>query len=134
MTIPEAVHLILQSWVMGVNDDLFVLDMGEPVKIYDLAKLLIILQGYIPGEDIKIKITGLRPGEKLYEEVLIDEEKTKSTAVKKIFRTKSFHDFNQVSFLFQLDELVDSLELEDLKTDNLKQRLKEMVSTYKPKE
>src|SRR5581483_7896316 len=94
MTIPEAVHLVLQSWMMGENNDLFVLDMGEPVKIYDLARLLITLQGYVPEEDIKIKITGLRPGEKLYEEVLVKEEETLSTSVQKIFRTKNYLNFD----------------------------------------
>ena len=133
MTIPEAVHLILQSWVMGLNNDLFVLDMGEPIKIYDLARLLIMLQGYIPGEDIKIKIIGLRPGEKLFEEILISEEKTKSTAVKKVFRTKNFLNFNKLAFLFNLDQLIDSLEEDDLNTENLKKRLREMISTYKPR-
>ena len=131
MTIPEAVHLILQSWVMGLNNDLFVLDMGEPIKIYDLARLLIMLQGYIHGGDIKIKIIGLRPGEKLFEEILIGEEKTKSTAVKKIFRTKNFLNFNKLAFLFNLDQLIDSLEEDDLNTENLKKRLREMISTYR---
>ncbi len=132
MTIPEAVHLILQSWVMGQNNDLFVLDMGEPIKIYDLAKLLITLQGYIPEKDIKIKITGLRPGEKLYEEVLVKEEETSSTAVKKIFRTQNYMNFDQLAFLHNLNLLVESLNNEGLNFAYLRDRLKNMVSTYKP--
>jgi len=132
MTIPEAVHLILQSWVMGVNNDLFVLDMGEPIKIYDLVKLLIMLQGYVPEKDIKIKIIGLRPGEKLYEEVLVGEEMTNSTSVKKIFRTKNYHKFNELEFLDNLDLLIESLGEDDLNIGNLRDKLKAMVSTYSP--
>ena len=132
MTIPEAAHLILQSWIMGENNDLFVLDMGEPVKIYELAKMLIALEGYDPENDIKIKIIGLRPGEKLYEEVLVKEEETSSTAYKKIFRTQNYHNFDKLVFLNNLNELLDILSEEDLNIEHLKNRLKEMVSTYKP--
>jgi FlaA1/EpsC-like NDP-sugar epimerase len=132
MTIPEAVHLILQSWVMGVNNDLFVLDMGEPVKIYELAKLLISFQGYEPEKDIKIKIVGLRPGEKLFEEVLVDEEETNSTAVKKIFRTKNYMSFDKLAFLNNLNLLVESLDEDGLNVEFLKGQLQQMISTYKP--
>lgn len=132
MTIPEAVHLILQTWVMGENNDLFVLDMGESIKIYDLAKSLIALHGYTPEEDIKIKIVGLRPGEKLYEEVLVDEEEVNATAVKKIFRTKNYMNFDRLAFLHNLDLLVDGIEDEGLNPAYIKERLKNMVSTYKP--
>ncbi len=132
MTIPEAVHLILQSWVMGQNNDLFVLDMGESVKIYDLAKLLIVLQGYEPEIDIKIKITGLRPGEKLYEEVLVKEEETSSTSVKKIFRTKNYMSFNTLVFLNELNLLIESIEDEGLNAEYLRNGLQQMISTYKP--
>ena len=132
MTIPEAVHLILQAWIMGENNDLFVLDMGEPIKIYDLARLLIILHGYIPESEIKIKITGLRPGEKLYEEVLVGSEETESTKIKKVFRTKNHMDFDQVSFLVRLNILREIAEDDSLCTDNLKEELKKMVKTYRP--
>jgi FlaA1/EpsC-like NDP-sugar epimerase len=132
MTIPEAVHLILQSWVMGQNNDLFVLDMGEPVKIYDLAKLLITLEGYVPEKDVKIKIVGLRPGEKLYEEVLVGEEETKATTVKKVFRTQNYMSFDKLIFLHNLNLLLESLEEEGVGVDYLKEKLKGMVSTYKP--
>ena len=71
MTIPEAVSLILQSMTYMKGSDIFVLDMGKPVKIYDLAKNMIRLSGLTPHEDIEIKIVGLRPGEKLFEELLI---------------------------------------------------------------
>lgn len=134
MTIPEAVHLILQSWVMGENNDLFVLDMGEPVKIYDLAKALIALEGYEPEKDIKIKIIGLRPGEKLYEEVLVKEEETLSTSVKKIFRTQNYMSFDKLAFLTNLNLLVESLEEDGLNITGIKERLQKMVSTYHPAE
>jgi FlaA1/EpsC-like NDP-sugar epimerase len=132
MTIPEAVHLILQSWVMGRNNDLFVLDMGESVKIYELAKLLITLQGYVPEKDIKIKITGLRPGEKLYEEVLVKEEETVSTPIKKIFRTQNHMSFDKLAFMHNLNLLVEALQEEGLNVSYLRDKLKVMVSTYKP--
>lgn len=138
MTISEAVHLILQAWIMGENNDLFVLDMGEPIKIYDLAKLLIVLHGYVPEEEIMIKIIGLRPGEKLYEEVLVKEEEVKSTAVKKLYRTKNFMDFNKLVFLNNLNLLSETIEVDGLCTVNgvcsvdIKQKLKQMVSTYRP--
>lgn len=132
MTIPEAVHLILQSWVMGENNDLFVLDMGESVKIYDLAKTLIALEGYIPEEEIKIDIVGLRPGEKLYEEVLVKEEETLSTSVEKIFRTQNYVNFDKLAFLHNLELLLESIEEDGMNDAPLRSRLQSMVSTYKP--
>jgi FlaA1/EpsC-like NDP-sugar epimerase len=88
MTIPEAVALVLQAGGMASGGEVFVLDMGEPVKIFDLAKNLIRLSGFEPEEDIEIKVTGLRPGEKLYEELLMDEEGLKTTQNEKIFVAK----------------------------------------------
>ncbi len=85
MTIPEAVRLVLEAGAMGNGGDIFVLDMGNPVKILDLAENLIKLSGFIPYKDIEIKFTGLRPGEKLYEELLMDEEGLRKTDNKKIF-------------------------------------------------
>ena len=134
MTIPEAVHLVLQSWVMGENNDLFVLDMGESIKIYDLAKLLIALHGYEPEVDIKIKIVGLRPGEKLYEEVLVEEEGTQATAMKKIFRTQNYVSFDKLTFLNNLGMLMEQIDEDGLNVEVLKERLKGMVSTYHPSE
>lgn len=132
MTIPEAVHLILQSWVMGQNNDLFVLDMGEPVKIYDLAKLLITIHGYVPEKEIKINIVGLRPGEKLYEEVLVKEEEVKSTSVKKIFRTQNYLSFDKLSFMYNLDLLCELVNEDSLNILPVKDGLLRLISTYKP--
>jgi FlaA1/EpsC-like NDP-sugar epimerase len=134
MTIPEAVHLILQSWVMGENNDLFVLDMGESVKIYDLARLLITMRGYIPDEEVKIKIIGLRPGEKLYEEVLVKEEETHATSVKKIFRTQNHVSFEPLVFIYTLNSLLESIEEDGLNVKDIKETMQNLVSTYHPRE
>jgi FlaA1/EpsC-like NDP-sugar epimerase len=85
MTIPEAVQLILQALTHASGGEIFALDMGEPMKIYDLAVSLIKLMGYEPNVDIPIKVTGLRPGEKLYEEILMAEEGLTATKHNKIF-------------------------------------------------
>ena len=74
MTVREAVSLVIQAGLLAEGGEIFVLDMGKPVKIYDLAVNLIKLKGYIPGEEIKIDVVGLRPGEKMYEEILMEEE------------------------------------------------------------
>ena len=88
MLIPEAAQLVLQAGAYAKGGEIFVLDMGNPVPIYDLAKDLIKLSGFEPGIDIKIEITGLRPGEKLYEELLMDEEGLRKTSHEKIFIAK----------------------------------------------
>ena len=88
MTIPEAVQLVIQAGSMVIGGEVFVLDMGQPVKIYDLARNLIKLSGYKPDEDIEIVFTGLRPGEKLYEELLLEEEGLSTTRHNKIFVAK----------------------------------------------
>lgn len=85
MTIPEAVQLVIQAGAMATGGEIFILDMGDPVRIMDLAENVIRLSGYIPNVDIDIKVTGLRPGEKLYEELLLDEEGIEKTAHNKIY-------------------------------------------------
>ena len=94
MTIPEASQLVLQAGAMGNGGEVFLLDMGEPVKIVDLAKNMIRLSGFEPNKDIRIEFTGLRPGEKLYEELLTAEEGTNTTTHKKIFEA-ALEDVNQ---------------------------------------
>lgn len=89
MTIPEAVQLVIQTGTMAKGGEIFVLDMGEPVKIMDLAKSVIKLSGFTPGEDIEIKVTGMRPGEKLYEEILTAEEGLNSTTHERIYVAKA---------------------------------------------
>lgn len=104
MTIPEAVSLILQSMLYMKGKDIFVLDMGDPVKIYDLAENMIRLMGLRPHEDIQIKITGLRPGEKLYEELLLEGDFIKKTANGRIFKEE--RPFNPIQF--DIEELPDA--------------------------
>lgn len=86
MSIPEACQLVLQAGTMGNGGEIYVFDMGKPVRIYELAEKMIQLSGHVPGEDIKIVVTGLRPGEKLYEELLADGENTKPTTHEKILQ------------------------------------------------
>src|SRR5437899_5285167 len=93
MTIPEAVQLVLQASVMGQGGDVFVLDMGEQVRVADLARNMILLSGQRPDRDIKIRYTGLRPGEKLYEELFDEREQVESTSHKKIKRAVSGETF-----------------------------------------
>ena len=127
MTIPEAVSLILQAFCYAEGGEIFVLDMGEPVKIYDLAKKIIRYRGYEPGEDIKIKITGLRPGEKLYEELLMDEEGLQSTPNKLIHIGKPIA-MNDKLFFKELDKLIASAYKND---KNIKEKVATIVDTYK---
>jgi FlaA1/EpsC-like NDP-sugar epimerase len=104
MTIPEAVQLVIQAGAMGEKGEIFVLDMGEPVKIINLAQDLIRLSGFEPDKDIKIEFTGIRPGEKLFEEVLTAEEGTKATKHERIFIAKAT-DIDSKSFCKELDHL-----------------------------
>ena len=130
MTIPEAVQLILQAVTYAKGGEIFVLDMGEPVKIYDLAVSLIKLLGYEPNVDIPIEITGLRPGEKLYEEILMSEEGLTSTKHDKIFISKPMH--------MEMNELEEKLNIlkeleynEKYSNENIKNVMKEVVPTYR---
>lgn len=126
MTIPEAVSLILQAFIYAKGGEIFVLDMGEPVKIYDLAKKIIRCKGLEPGIDIKIKITGLRPGEKLYEELLMDEEGLQETPNKLIHIGKPIEMNNKV-FLKELDKLISYAYKND---KSIKEKLAKVVDTY----
>ena len=126
MTIPEAVSLVLQAGAYAKGGEIFVLDMGEPVKIADLAKNLIRLSGYKLGEDIEIEYTGLRPGEKLYEELLMDEEGLQDTENKMIHIGKPI-DMDEEKFMHQLIQLRDAAN-ED--SDAIRAMVKEIVPTY----
>jgi FlaA1/EpsC-like NDP-sugar epimerase len=129
MTIPEAVSLVLQAGVYAKGGEIFVLDMGEPVKILDLAKNLIKLSGYKVDEDIKIEFTGLRPGEKLYEELLMDEEGLTDTDNKLIHIGKPI-EFDESQFYVQLNNLKKAVENE---CDDVRPLIQEIVPTYVPK-
>lgn len=133
MTIPEAVQLILQAVTYAKGGEIFVLDMGEPVKIYDLAVSLIKLLGYEPNVDIPIEITGLRPGEKLYEEILMSEEGLTSTKHDKIFISKPMH--MEMSELEEKLNILKELEYnEKYSNENIKNVMKEVVTTYREPE
>lgn len=126
MTIPEASQLVLQAGAMAKGGEVFVLDMGEPVRIYDLAKDLITLSGLIPDKDIEIKITGLRPGEKLFEELLSAEDGTEKTMHKKIF-TARIKEIDKA----ELDrEISNILEITD--GEKVVAALQKIVPTYTP--
>lgn len=134
MTIPEAVELVLQSITYAKGGEIFVLDMGEPVKIYDLAKSLIELSGLTLGEDIDIEIIGMRPGEKLYEELLMAEENLQETGHEKIFITQPM-DFTNEEIEEKLNSLRNIIDNDITDKDIIKQTMKHCVPTYKdPKE
>ena len=130
MTIPEAVSLVLEAGAMAKGGEIFVLDMGEPVKILTLAENLIRMYGKVPYKDVEIKFTGLRPGEKLYEELLMNEEGLKSTANKKIFIGKQIH-INPTELLSQLDHLQSVVETND--SEASVHVLEEIVPTFNHK-
>ena len=130
MTIPEAVSLVLQAGAYAKGGEIFVLDMGEPVKILDLAKNLILLSGHKPDEDIQIVFTGLRPGEKLYEEMLMDEEGLQDTENNLIHIGKPI-ELDEEKFLNQLEKLKEYVVTEP---SDIREWVKEIVPTYQPKE
>lgn len=129
MTIPEAVSLVLQAGAYARGGEIFILDMGEPVKILDLAKNLIRLSGYKVDEDIKIEFTGLRPGEKLYEELLMNEEGMRETDNRLIHIGKPI-EIDEAGFFVQLNNLKRAATEE---CDNIKELIQEIVPTYNPK-
>lgn len=126
MLIPEAAQLVLQAGAYAKGGEVFVLDMGKPVKIYDLAENLIKLSGYKPNEEIKIQITGLRPGEKLYEELLMNKDLRK-TQHNKIFVDKP-ESISLSNLKNQIDDLIFATKLGN--ENMLKDKLKEIVPTY----
>lgn len=128
MTIPEAVSLVLQAGVYARGGEIFVLDMGEPVKIVDLAKNLILLSGHKPDDDIPIVYTGLRPGEKLYEEMLMEEEGLQDTENKLIHIGKPIK-IDEEQFFKQLEKLADYVVQEP---EDIRKWVQEIVTTYHP--
>lgn len=126
MTIPEAVSLVLQAGASATGGEIFVLDMGEPVKIVDLAKNMIKLSGFEPDVDIKIEYTGLRPGEKLFEELLMDEEGLRSTDNKLIYVGQPI-EFDEEHFFSRLEELRVAVEDDNLPVREI---ISELVPTY----
>ena len=127
MLIPEAAQLVLQAGAYAKGGEIFVLDMGKAVKIYDLAENLIRLSGYKPNEDIKIKITGLRPGEKLYEELLMNNDELRKTGHNKIFIDKP-ETISLIKLRKQIDDLMFVTKLGN--KNMLIDKLKEIVPTY----
>ena len=128
MTIPEAVSLVLQAGVLARGGEIFVLDMGEPVKIDTLARNLIKLSGYKPDEDIQVVYTGLRPGEKLFEEKLMAEEGMKKTKNELIHIGKPIP-FNTEVFLLQLTHLAKAC---NRNSEDIVGMVEEMVTTFHP--
>lgn len=129
MTIPEAVSLVLQAGAYAKGGEIFILDMGEPVKIDDLAKNLIRLSGYTLGVDMEIKYTGLRPGEKLYEELLMNEEGMQDTDNKLIHIGRPI-EFDKEHFYEKLEELKEMAYAED--SADIRKKIMEVVDKYHP--
>ena len=129
MTIPEAVSLVLQAGANAKGGEIFVLDMGEPVKILDLAENIIRLSGLEPYVDIDIEFTGLRPGEKLYEELLMAEEGLEETERSLIHIGKPLK-FDEEQYLQELSELKKIIKDEP---DAIRRRIQKIVPTYQPK-
>jgi len=129
MTIPEAVQLVIQAGAMAAGGEIFVLDMGKPVKILDLAKKLIRLSGFEPYEDIDIEIIGLRPGEKLYEELLLNEEGLMATKHDKIFVAKPV--FTDYELLERELEILRQKVYKPSTAGEIKEYVKVLVPTYK---
>ena len=128
MTIPEASQLVLQAGSMGQGGEIFVLDMGEPVKIIDLAVSMIKLSGFKPNEDIKIEFSGIRPGEKLYEELRLDTEHTARTSHTKVFIHQASEQFG-TDFLPQLEKLLRSADR--VPAALIKQQIAALVPEYR---
>jgi FlaA1/EpsC-like NDP-sugar epimerase len=129
MTIPEAVQLVLQASVIGKGGEVFVLDMGEQIKVTDLARNMIVLAGLVPGKDVEIVFTGLRPGEKLYEELFEEREQVEPTAHPKIRRA-----IGAPVPVGELGEWLESLQanLPNRDEEELLQDLRRLVPSFQP--
>ena len=130
MTISEASQLVLTAGAMADGGEIFVLDMGESVKIDDLARNMIKLAGLVPDKDVKIRYTGLRPGEKLYEELLMSEEGLHQTPNKKIYIGKSIP-MNYTRFQQQLEELHAIVNDPAVTPEAVEEKLMEIVPTFR---
>ena len=130
MTIPEAVSLVLQAGAYAKGGEIFVLDMGEPMKILDLAKNMIKLSGYRVHEDIRIEFTGLRPGEKMYEELLMQEEGLKETANRMIYIGRPI-EYDDELFERQLERLQEASVNE---SQDIRALVREIVPSYQYEE
>jgi FlaA1/EpsC-like NDP-sugar epimerase len=127
MTIPEAVQLVIQAGGLARGGEIFILDMGEPVKIVDLARDLIRLSGFEPGVDIEIEFTGIRPGEKLFEELLTQEEGVTSTRHERIFIGKP-EGMSAKELSFELSKLERFVANEQ--TETIRELLQNLVPHY----
>jgi FlaA1/EpsC-like NDP-sugar epimerase len=128
MTIPEACQLVLEAGSMGNGGEIYIFDMGKPVKILDLAKKMIKLAGFVPDRDIKIAIVGLRPGEKLYEELLNDTSKTIPTYHEKIMIAEEIQDEFETLHA-DIDELIGIANFFD--NDDIVSKMKKIVPEFK---
>jgi len=129
MSIPEAVRLVIQAGAMSTGGEVFLLEMGEPIRIYDLAQQMIRLSGLEPGKDIEIQVTGLRPGEKLYEELLIDQTKAEPTKHPRVFSAKE-HKLSWDILEGKLEKLL--FQTQTGNYPELINSLKELVTEYQP--
>ena len=128
MTIPEACQLVLEAGAMGNGGEIYIFDMGKPVRILDLAKKMIKLAGFIPDKEIKIKIVGLRPGEKLYEELLNDTSKTLPTYHNKIMIAQEIQDEYE-NLHIDVDELIGIADFYE--NDDIVSKMKKIVPEFK---
>ena len=128
MTIPEACQLVLEAGAMGNGGEIYIFDMGKPVKIIDLAKKMIKLAGFIPDKEIKIQIVGLRPGEKLYEELLNDTSKTLPTHHEKIMIAEEIQDeFETLNT--DIEELIEKANF--FENEDIVMKMKKIVPEFK---
>ena len=132
MTIPEAVQLVIQTGAIAKGGEIYVLDMGEPVKILDLAETVIKLSGFVPYEDIDIEIVGLRPGEKLYEELLLSEEGIENTNHEKIYVGHPLEAIEELKVLLEANKLEEEIiKVCEGSEEEIRNWMRKMVPNYK---